>query len=465
MAREPGDLPPTTKPTSPRGRRGGSCDEDPVPRPLAAACAFALLAPAGVRRPTVTVRVEGDGVSARPTTVDAPDHAATIPGADNCAYDSRRPARSSVATGGNWDREPASPSTILGETHDVHADATTGSTGVNRSASSVGICDASQPLQDGDEILSSSSCDDERVPTATRPSRRCTSRAAPGARRARRAVAASTVTSTSRTAATRRRPPARRPRGVDLAGGGASATTGADGPRDAHASSPPRRARASGPTGNSARRSSAAHGRASTDGPARRRRPATRAAGRRDRADAVRADRIAPRASVEGQRVHAARKRAARAARRGRATRAACCTVKLRLTRNDRGRCSAYSGKRERFVRRTRCGAEHGWWFAIGDQADWEYQLPARLPRGRYVLDVNAIDKAYNRDDERRRGENRVVFTCPLAALARRRPRCSRRPSRPARRAAAAPRVQALVVGKSGWTRRAARVPGRARRA
>ena len=83
--------------------------------------------------------------------------------------------------------------------------------------------------------------------------------------------------------------------------------------------------------------------------------------------------------------------------------------VKLRLTRNDDGRCGAWSGSKERFVKR-RCGARHGWWFAIGDESDWSYLLPARLPRGRYVLDVNAIDKAYNRDDKRRRGENRVVF-------------------------------------------------------
>jgi hypothetical protein len=85
--------------------------------------------------------------------------------------------------------------------------------------------------------------------------------------------------------------------------------------------------------------------------------------------------------------------------------------VKLRLTRNDNGRCSAYSGKRERFIRRPKCGAEHGWWFKVSDRADWEYQLASKLPRGKYVLDVNVIDKAYNRDDARRSGENRIVFT------------------------------------------------------
>ena len=83
--------------------------------------------------------------------------------------------------------------------------------------------------------------------------------------------------------------------------------------------------------------------------------------------------------------------------------------VKLRLTRNDRGRCSYFSGKSERFVR-SRCGASRGKWFSIGDRSDWSYLLPSALPRGRYVLDVNAIDKAYNRDDRRRRGGNRIVF-------------------------------------------------------
>jgi hypothetical protein len=83
--------------------------------------------------------------------------------------------------------------------------------------------------------------------------------------------------------------------------------------------------------------------------------------------------------------------------------------VRLRLTRNDRGRCSYYSGTAER-LRRARCGAGHGRYFTIGTQPSWSYLLPFRLPRGRYVLDVLAIDKAGNRDAARRRGGNRVVF-------------------------------------------------------
>jgi hypothetical protein len=84
-------------------------------------------------------------------------------------------------------------------------------------------------------------------------------------------------------------------------------------------------------------------------------------------------------------------------------------TVKLRLTRADRGRCSSYSGRRERFVRRP-CGAGKGFYFRIGNDPTFEYQLASRLPRGRYVLDINAIDNGFNRDDARRRGSNRVVF-------------------------------------------------------
>ena len=42
-----------------------------------------------------------------------------------------------------------------------------------------------------------------------------------------------------------------------------------------------------------------------------------------------------------------------------------------------------------------RCG--RGSFFRIGDRADWSYLLPKRLGRGRYVLEVKAIDGAFNR--------------------------------------------------------------------
>ena len=83
--------------------------------------------------------------------------------------------------------------------------------------------------------------------------------------------------------------------------------------------------------------------------------------------------------------------------------------VKLRLTRRVGPRCTYYSARSERF-RRAPCGVNRSPWSAIGDRQEVDYLLPRKLPRGRYVLDVNAVDKAFNRDDARRRGGNRVVF-------------------------------------------------------
>jgi hypothetical protein len=76
--------------------------------------------------------------------------------------------------------------------------------------------------------------------------------------------------------------------------------------------------------------------------------------------------------------------------------------VKIRLTRRFRGTCWYFSGSREQFLRRT-CGKQYA--FKVGDRSEWSYLLPARLPRGRYVLDTYAIDNAFNRGEE-----SRVVF-------------------------------------------------------
>ena len=80
--------------------------------------------------------------------------------------------------------------------------------------------------------------------------------------------------------------------------------------------------------------------------------------------------------------------------------------VKLSLTRSSGGRCQLYSPTKERF-RRSRCGRRVN--FSIGDRQDWSYLLPRRLGKGRYVLDVIAVDKLGNRDTLAR-GRNRVVF-------------------------------------------------------
>jgi hypothetical protein len=84
--------------------------------------------------------------------------------------------------------------------------------------------------------------------------------------------------------------------------------------------------------------------------------------------------------------------------------------VELRLTRNDRGRCSRFSGTLLRFAHLKRCGASQGTWFSIGSKSDWSYLLPKALGRGRYVLDLRAVDGAGNADVQLARGRNRVVF-------------------------------------------------------
>jgi hypothetical protein len=81
--------------------------------------------------------------------------------------------------------------------------------------------------------------------------------------------------------------------------------------------------------------------------------------------------------------------------------------VKLRLTRRVGDRCFSYSGRRERFIG-AKCGT--GFFFTVSDRAAVDYLLPEKLPRGHYVLDLVAIDKAFNRDAVRQRGRNRAVF-------------------------------------------------------
>jgi hypothetical protein len=80
--------------------------------------------------------------------------------------------------------------------------------------------------------------------------------------------------------------------------------------------------------------------------------------------------------------------------------------VRLSLQRKVDGRCTAYSVRRERFVRR-RCGTHPT--FKIGSDNSWSYLLPKRLGAGRYDVRVIAVDQAGNRDRVRR-GRNRVVF-------------------------------------------------------
>jgi hypothetical protein len=84
--------------------------------------------------------------------------------------------------------------------------------------------------------------------------------------------------------------------------------------------------------------------------------------------------------------------------------------VRVRITGNDHGRCRTYDAKREALVTLRRCGATRGTWFSVGDKADFLYLLPSKLGRGRWVVDLQVVDKAGN-TTSLARGTSRVVFT------------------------------------------------------
>lgn len=84
----------------------------------------------------------------------------------------------------------------------------------------------------------------------------------------------------------------------------------------------------------------------------------------------------------------------------------AITSVAIRLRRTQRGRCQAYSGRRERFFA-VRCG--QGSFFSVSNGPTFSYLLPRPLGPGRYVYDIAAVDAAGNRV-ALSRGSSRVVF-------------------------------------------------------
>ncbi len=123
-------------------------------------------------------------------------------------------------------------------------------------------------------------------------------------------------------------------------------------------------------------------------------------------------DRTAPRARIASVRDGAryAKGRGPRTLAGRASDNAGLAAVRVRLKRNRHGVCAGWSGGRERFVRIRRCGTHRfGRWFSVGARTRWSYLLPGRLGRGRYVLDVQARDRAGNATliD---RGRTRVIF-------------------------------------------------------
>ena len=63
--------------------------------------------------------------------------------------------------------------------------------------------------------------------------------------------------------------------------------------------------------------------------------------------------------------------------------------VRISLVRRAGKRCFAFNGAKAKFVR-SRGGAKR--FFSVGDTESFSYLLPAALPPGRYVYDVEAVD-------------------------------------------------------------------------
>jgi hypothetical protein len=334
-----------------------------------------LLAPPAWAGPTVSVRIIGEHATLLERTVTLPD---TPPPASGCEANEAGNALE-VATGGNWDRQPLT-NTILGETHDFSRN-DFWAEWIHRGSGYVsgrGVCE--DPLDEGDELLMVA---DVAGPNfePTRPP--LDVEGVP--RQAQRGSAISvTVVEywVDRSFAVQRRAVG----GATVQAGSASAVTDGDGRATLVLSELGTVALRATRPGNAP---------AATD---------LITVGDAPPLPAVR-DTTAPVASIlgirDGQRF--TRRRAPRElSGTVSADPSGLWAVKIRLTRRHKGTCWYFSGSKEQFLKRT-CGKQYA--FKVGDQVEWSYLLPARLPRGRYVLDTYAIDNAFNHGEE-----NRVVF-------------------------------------------------------
>jgi hypothetical protein len=68
--------------------------------------------------------------------------------------------------------------------------------------------------------------------------------------------------------------------------------------------------------------------------------------------------------------------------------------VYFRLRRTGPGGCRWFSGKRETFTHAGTCRSAR--FTRVGDDPSWSYLLPERLGPGLYLLEVKALDRAFN---------------------------------------------------------------------
>ena len=342
-----------------------------VPGALAGLAAAMLLAAPALAGPTVTVRVEGQSATLlERTQVTLPDTDSPLCGAGKKwtvadALD--------LATAGNWDRHTATTvDTIMGETHSF-ADSDywalwNGSGGMYR-YSLLGVCD--QVMSAGDEALFL--VDRSPPPDFASTSFPLALRGLPSVVQTGTPVAASVVSFALDGAAT---PVA----DATVSGGGATATTAADGTAVLTFMQP-------GPVVVKASKS----GRVISAGER-----VTVSASPVPPAAPPAADKSAPTATLSGLKNGKvfSRRRAPRTLRGTvSADPSGIKSVRLSIVRKRGKRCWAFDGESERF-KPHRCGGSRS--FRIGDRAEWSYLLPNRLPVGRYTIRVAAIDNAGN---------------------------------------------------------------------
>ena len=343
----------------------------------------------------VTVRIEG---AANTLVEEGGFTTATTPvnkgGKGDCSGTSAAGALER-ATGGDWDGTYYGASVgygverIFGETYTFNARGDYWAFWVNGRAASVGIC--ATELQEGDDVLFFvDQCFDAQPPdfACKNPPVRPLELTAPTSAQAGQPVEVSVTTLDGNGGSSPTE-------GARVTGGGADATTGVDGKATVTFGQ-------SGPVTLKATKAGSVRSAAE--------KLAVSAPGQPPVVpEPVASDTAAPVARIAGIRSgqRFKRKKAPRTLR-GSVTPdpSGLRAVKLSLTRSSGGRCQLYSPTKERF-RRSRCGRRVN--FSIGDRQDWSYLLPNRLGKGRYVLDVIAVDKLGNRDTLAR-GRNRVVF-------------------------------------------------------
>jgi hypothetical protein len=80
--------------------------------------------------------------------------------------------------------------------------------------------------------------------------------------------------------------------------------------------------------------------------------------------------------------------------------------VRISLQRRNGGRCQVFSGTKETFVH-ARCGVTR--FFSVGGSESFSYLLPAPLPAGRYVYEIEGVNGA-GQPTKLVRGVSKVVF-------------------------------------------------------